>query len=84
MPRVTINKKRYMLQDLYEWIEGRRARFDMTQADLGKLIGISQPSMHDRLEKLKEGKDVFKHIDLAIIFKRFEATDEEILRFMKL
>lgn len=84
MPRVAINKKKYMLQDLYEWISGRMARYEVTQTDLGHLLGISQPSTHDRLEGLKNGKDTLKHNDLAVIFKRFEATDEEILRFMKL
>lgn len=84
MPRVAINKKKYMLQDLYVWIKGKMALFDMNQTDFGKLLGISQPSAYERLNGLKKGKDTLKHNDLAIIFKRFEATDEEILKFMKL
>lgn len=84
MPRVAINKKKYMLRDLYGWIKGRMDLFDMNQTDLGKLLGISQQAMSTRLLGLKAGEDTLKHNDLAIIFKRFEATDEEILKFMKL
>lgn len=84
MPRVAINKKKYMLQDLYVWIKGKMALFDMNQTDFGELLGITQPSAYERLKGLKEGKDTLKHNDLAVIFKRFEATDEEILKFMKM
>lgn len=84
MPRVAINKKKYMLQDLYVWIKGKMALFDMNQTDFGELLGITQPSAYERLKGLKEGKDTLKSIELAVIFKRFGATDEEILRFMKL
>lgn len=84
MPRVAINKKRYMCRDLYGWIKGKMAVFNMNQTDLGELWGISQEAASTRLLGLKEGKDTIKHIDLAVVLKKFEATDEEILRFMKL
>lgn len=84
MPRVAINKKKYMLQDLYVWINGKMLLNGVNQTRLGKLLGITQPSAHKRLKGLKEGKDTLKSIELAVIFKEFEATDEEILRFMKL
>lgn len=84
MPRVAINKKKYMCQDLHEWISGKMSRFEMNQTEFGKLLGITQPSAYERLKGLKEGKDTLKSIELAVIFKKFEATDEEILKFMKL
>lgn len=84
MPRVAINKKKYMCRDLYAWIVGKMALLDMNQTDFGELLGITQPSAYERLKGLKEGKDTLKSIELAVIFKKFEATDEEILRFMKL
>ncbi len=83
-PWVTINKKKYMCRDLYAWIVGKMSLFGMNQTDLDELWGISQEAASTRLLGLKEGKDTIKHIDLAVILKRFEATDEEILRFMKL
>ena len=84
MPRVAINKKKYMLQDLYVWISGKMSLKDMTQEDLGNALGITQEGFFARLKGLKQGKDTFKYTDLAIVFKILEATDEEILKFMRL
>lgn len=84
MPRVSINKKKYMLQDLYVWINGKMLLKDVNQTMLGEMLGISQQAAGVRLSGLKNGKDTLKHNDLAIIFKEFEAKDEEILKFMKL
>lgn len=84
MPRVAINKNKYMLQDLYIWIKVKMSIFGMNETDLGEIWGISQAAASTRLLGLKAGKDKLKHNDLAVIFKRFEATDEEILKFMKL
>lgn len=84
MPRVAINKKKYMLRDLYVWINGKMLLKDVNQTRLGEMLGITQQAASVRLSGLKEGRDTLKHNDLAIIFKEFEATDEEILKFMKL
>lgn len=84
MPRVSINKKKYMLRDLYVWINGKMLLKDINQTRLGEMLGISQQAASIRLSGLKKGMDTLKHNDLAIIFKEFEATDEEILKFMKL
>lgn len=84
MPRVAINKKKYMLRDLYVWINGKMLLKDVNQTRLGEMLGITQQAASVRLCGLKEGRDTLKHNDLAIIFKEFEATDEEILKFMKL
>lgn len=84
MPRVTINKKKYMCRDLYGWIIMKMSLFNMNQTDLGELWGITQVAASTRLLGLKDGKDTIKHIDLAVILKKFEATDEEILKFMKM
>lgn len=84
MPRVAFNKKKYILRDLYVWINGKMLLKDVNQTRLGEMLGISQQAASIRLSGLKAGRDTLKHNDLAIIFKEFEATDEEILRFMKL
>lgn len=84
MPRVAINKKKYMCRDLYAWIVGKMSLFGMNQTDLGELCGISQAAASTRLLGLKDGKDTIKYIDVAVVLKKFDATDEEILRFMKL
>ena len=81
MPRVAINKRKYMIADLPGWIAGRMRRKRMRQVDLAKQLDISQPALSARL--LNEN-DVFTYGDLLILFKELDATDEEILRLMKL
>lgn len=79
MPRVRIKKKEYMVSDLVKWINHRRADLNLRQNDLAKLLGISQPALSNRLEK-----GLFDYTDMIKIFKVLNATDEEILKLMKM
>lgn len=79
MPRVRISKKKYQLKDLKEWMIGRMKTLGKTQADMGELIHMNQGSFGKRLNDSN-----FTYAQLLIILKELQATDEEILRFMKL
>lgn len=79
MPRVSINRKRYMANDFSEWIIGRMHSLNMKQKDLGQSLGISQQAV---CQMLKSGR--FEYQQIITIIKVLHATDEEILRFMKL
>lgn len=79
MPRVAIKKKEYMVSDLSEWIKGRMFRFKLTQEDMGKMIGLTQPAFRNRLEK-----GLFSYEEMLTLLSKLQATDEEILRLMKI
>lgn len=79
MPRVAIKKKEYMLSDFGEWVVGRMKKFKVNQTQMGKLIGLSQPAFCQKLKK-----NQFSLEDAMTFFKVFKATDEEILRLMKM
>lgn len=79
MPRVSINKKKYLKTDLREWIIGRMKTLKLTQEDMSNLMNITQQAFGYRL---REGS--FKNDQLYVIFDKLQATDEEILRLMKL
>lgn len=79
MPRVAINKKKYMLNDLSEWITGRMKTLGFTQTDGGELLGITQQAFGQKVAKSN-----FKYSELLELFKHLHATDEEILRLTKL
>ena len=79
MPRVRFYKKNYMVKDLKEFIIGRMRTLGLTQEQMGKEINISQSSFSQRLNK-----SLFSYGDLLTLFKKLKATDEEILRLMKL
>lgn len=79
MPRVAINKKKYLKTDLREWISGRMKTLGFNQNDMGELLGISQQAFGCRLRKSN-----FSNDHLYALFEKLQATDEEILRLMKL
>ena len=79
MPRVTIKKKEYKVSDFSKWIVGKMYEQGLTQADLAKMIGITQPSFCNRLEK-----GLFSYSDMLILFKELKVSDSEILTLMKL
>lgn len=68
-----------MVNDLTKWINRRRTDLNLRQNDLAKLLGISQPALSNRLEK-----GLFDYTDMIKIFKVLNATDEEILKLMKM
>ena len=81
MPRVTINKKKYMIADLPGWIAGRMHKLKIKQVNMAKELGITQATLSIRLNN---DSDTFTYGDLITLFKELEATDEEILKLMRL
>ncbi|WP_296464292.1 hypothetical protein [uncultured Acetatifactor sp.] len=79
MPRVAINKKKYLQTDLREWMKGRMDTLGKNQAYMGEKLSMSQQSFGKRL---RNGN--FNNVQLYVIFKELEATDEKILQLMKL
>lgn len=79
MPRVPIYKKKYLQTDLTEWMIGRMHTLGLTYRDMAELLDISITAFGKRV---KEGN--FRNTQLYEIFKKLEATDEEILKLMKL
>ena len=81
MPRVAINKKKYMIADLSGWIVGKMHTEKKRQPEIAEAIGITQPALSYRLNS---STDTFTYGDLITLFKKLNATDEEILRLMRL
>ena len=73
MPRVAINKKKYLQTDLREWMKGRMDTLGKNQAYMGEKLSMSQQSFGKRL---RNGN--FNNVQLYVIFKELEATDEKI------
>lgn len=79
MPRVTIKKQQYMVSDLNRFIREKMYEKKITQAHMAKLLGIAQSSFSVKLRD-----SAFNYIQLIKIFKELKASDEEILRAMRL
>ncbi len=79
MPRIRAYRKKYMLSDFSEWVVGRMKKIGLTQAQMGEKIGLSQSAF---CQKLRQNK--FTLSDAMTILKELQATDEEILRLVKM
>ena len=79
MPRVAINKKKYLQTDLREWMVGRMDRLGKNQGYMGKKLGITQQAFSRRLREWH-----FDNVQLYVIFKELEAEDSTILRLMRM
>ena len=79
-----IKKRDYLITDFARWLVGKMREKRLYQADIGEILGVSQQSVSRRVSEGIEEKDVFRQGEMITLFKELEATDEEILRLMKL
>lgn len=85
MPRVAIKKKEYMIKDFTGWVLQKARMSGLKQKDIAEMLGIAPSSFCERLKKcIKTGQNIFSLEEAIMLLKAFEATDEEILRLMKL
>lgn len=79
MPRVALKKKDYKVQDLSVFIAGKMYAMQLRQADMAELLNMTQPAFSYRLKKGQ-----FSYAEMLTILQKIDATDEEILRLMKM
>lgn len=79
MPRIKQYEEKYMKKDMANYIDMKMHEHRISQAEMGELLGISQPAFNNRLKKC-----LFTYTDLIRMFKRLESTDDEINKLMKM
>lgn len=79
MPRVAIKRKEYKLSDFSKWLVGEMKEKKLKQSDIGKLLGISQPAVSQRLESGN-----FTYDQLLILFDKLQTPEKDIIRLMKM
>lgn len=62
-----------------KWIKCKKATEDVTNAMIGELLGMTGQAVGQ-----KNKKSQYEYEELLLLFKKLNATDEEILRLMKL
>ncbi|MBQ0113317.1 MAG: hypothetical protein KBT03_09330 [Bacteroidales bacterium] len=78
MPRIKSKKKEYMAKDIGSWISGKMREAKVSQATISKELGITQQAFSYKLFQ-----NSFTYRDLITVFKAVNATDDEILKVMK-
>ncbi len=79
MPRIKARAKAYKMTDMEAFILRRTKELHVTQKDLAEKLGGTQASLNYRI---KNG--ALKHSDVLTILKELQASDEDILKLMKL
>lgn len=77
MPRVTLNKKKYMLKDFSHWVENRMKDLDINQTDAGKIISVSQQVFSKRLKDCS-----FSLEDVISLLHAFKASEDEVVELL--
>lgn len=78
MPRVRINKRKYMLDDLSTYIIRQMKANGMNQADLGIRCGCTQQNMSYKLRTHSlDAKD------LIVLFTLFDTSPEQMAKLLK-
>lgn len=80
MPKVLpLSNTERKKEEFRKWIKGKRSSEDVTQEMLGRKMGVTQQAAGKKMNTSQ-----YSYTDLLILFKTVNATDEEILRMMKL
>ena len=78
MPRIKEYRKEYARRDMQAWIRNEMKRQKITQADIGKKLGVSGQGFSQKLRNMS-----FKYDELYLIFNTLNAEPKEIIYFMK-
>lgn len=79
MPRVNLKKRQYHITDFTKWLVGKMYENGLRQQDLAEMLGIKQPAMSI---KLKEGN--YTYSEVLVLINQLGATDEEIVKLMRM
>lgn len=81
MPRVSLAKKNYNAKDLCAWVISQAKITHTSMEEIARYIGTTRQSLY---RKMLDGKGTFTYQELMHIFKLLGATDEEIIKFMRI
>lgn len=95
MPRVALSmeqKKDYKIKDFKGWVKSQMHLNHKTQADVGRVLGISQPMVSQMLkvpdkDKKKDEKikpDPFTYGQVLALCELFKVDDREKLKLLTL
>lgn len=84
MPKVFFNEPDRAVARFRRWVHDEKNRHDINQAKLADALGISQPAVSMKLRANGSNQTEISLRDAIIIFRAMDATDEEILKLMKI
>lgn len=84
MPKVYLNDYDRAVARFRRWFHDEKNRHGITQNDLARPMGLTQQGISYRLSIKSKSATSISLRDAIIIFHKMDATDEEILKLMKI
>ena len=84
MPKAYFNDYDRKIASFRAWFKGKRAEKDINQEYLARKIGATQATVSRKIQPRGDKQVDITYKELLIFFKEVGATDEEILRYMKI
>ena len=84
MPRVYASEYDRTISSFRRWFKGKCAMENITQTTLASELEITQSSVSSKIQPNGNKQTAITYKDLLCFFKAVNATDDEILRFMRL
>lgn len=79
MAKIILGRENQKKKSFEYWLAGAMKIKKIRQADMGKALGISQVGFGKKMKKSN-----FSYEEMLIIFDVLDATDEEIVSFMRM
>lgn len=84
MPKAYLNDYDRKIASFRAWFKGKRAEKNINQDMLTRKTGRCQSAESRKLRVKGYGQSEITYKDLLIYFEMVDATDDEILRYMKI
>ena len=84
MPKLYASEYDRTISSFRRWFKGKCAMENVTQASLANDLEITQSSVSSKIQPNGDKQTSITYKDLLCFFKAVNATDDEILRFMRM
>ena len=84
MPKIYLNDAERGQDRVRKWWWIKKAECDLTDSKLAKKLGVSRQAVSKKLKRNGTGQADILVTDLLVMFRETHATDEEILKLMRI
>ena len=84
MPKIYFSDADRAIARFRRWYHDSKPSRDMTDTKMAKVLGIAQPNVSNKLKVKGNTQTQITLREAMLILKEMKATDEEILKLMKM
>ena len=84
MPKVYAGQYEKKISSFRRWFRGKCRMEDVNQNDLARSLNLTRQAISSKTKVSGDNQTQITYKDLLVFFKELNATDKEILEFMKM